>query len=211
MVTNVSRAKIFATKSSFEQRCERAHASDCAHELVTLLGSIGMEKGRDDEKRTTFQGVLERKLDVGPVALQCLYHLSILGPESHRKAVETIIEGGFSPDTDHIYAGAIHSMLKLRDLGGADIRMLAGALFSSSREVRSSARLALRSLEPHQLRTIIELNRENIAACAPLARALTDLAEKVLVEVEVFQATVLPGLEGNARQSVAKDATNSMR
>ena len=102
-------------------------------------------------------------------------------------------------------------MLKLRDLGGADIRMLAGALFSSSREVRSSARLALRSLEPHQLRTIIELNRENIAACAPLARALTDLAEKVLVEVEVFQATVLPGLEGNARQSVAKDATNSVR
>lgn len=211
MVTNVSRAKISASKSSFEERCERAHTSECAHELVKLLGSIGIEKGREEEKRETFQRVLERKSDVGPVALQCLYHLSILGPDAHRKAINTIIGRGVNQDTDHIYAAAIHSLLRLPGLNSADVRIIAAAMFSSSSEVRSSARLALKSLEPSGVREIIELNRDNITACAPFAQAFAEVADKVIIETEVFQATVLPGLQGFSLEYPRKDATNSMR
>lgn len=142
------------------------------------------------------QRVLERKVDVGPVALQCLFHLSTLGADAHRKAVYTIIERGGGPDTDHIYGGAVASMLKLSELTAADAQVIARALFGPSQEVRHVSGGALRSLEPHQLRRLIEINGRNVESCAPFAQAFADLANSTIAEVEVFQATVLPGLSG---------------
>jgi len=195
----VARSKIFASRSTFEEKRDRTLITDCAHELVTLLGALASEKGREDEKRATFQALLERKIDVGPVALQCLYNLSTLGPEAHRKAIQTIIERGYTLDTDHIYAGAIQSIVRLPDINAADLRSVAGALFGSSAELRAAARAALRSLDSRVVRHMIELNKGNIAQGAPFSQAFTDAAHMIACEIEVFEATELPGLQGKLK------------
>lgn len=195
----VSRSKILASQSTFEEKRDRTLVTDCAHELVSLLGALSAEKGREDEKRAVFQALLERKTDVGPVALQCLYNLSTLGPEAHRKAIQTIIERGYTLDTDHIYAGAIQSIVRLPDINAADLRSVAGALFGTSADLRASTRGALRSLESRFVRHMIELNQENIAQGAPLSRAFTDAAHAIACEIEVFEATELPSLQGRLK------------
>ena len=188
MVMHVSRSKIYATKSTFEEKCARAMMSDCAHELTALLGAICMEKGRNDEKIELYQSVLERKTDVGPVALQCLYHLSIHGTEAHRKAITTILDKGYSRDTDHIYAGAISSMLKLSDLSARDLQTVAKALHGDTADLRAGVLHAIRSLEPRQLGVIVELNHENVVTCSPFARAFGNIVDDAKVEAEVVLA-----------------------
>lgn len=191
MNTVVSHAKIRANKSTFEEKCARVQQSDCVHELNTLLGAISMEKGREEEKRGTFQNVLERKVDVGPVALQCLFHLGTLGPEAHRKGVETIISKGYTSDTDHVYAGAISSMLRLADLNAADVRVIALALFGSSRDLRSAVLHSLRSLDVSRLQELFTLNQENVASCSPFAQALGKILDDAKIEAEVIEATAV--------------------
>jgi hypothetical protein len=199
MTTVVPQAKIHASKSTFEEKCARAKQSDCAHELAVLLGAISMEKGREDDKRVTFQSVLERKFDVGSVALQCLFHLGTLGSDAHRRGVETIIAKGYNSDTDHIYAGAINSMLKLSDLNAADLTIVALALHGSSRELRSSVLHTLRSLESTRLKELRTLNEQNVTACTPFARAFGKTLEDAQIEAEVIEAIAVPQLDGTSQ------------
>ena len=189
MVMHIARAKIHATKSTFEEKCGRVAESDCVHELTTLLGAICMEKGRTEEKIATYQAALERKTDVGPIALQCLFHLSTHGVEAHRRGVVTILSKGYTRDTDHIYAGAITSMLNLPDLSASDLQTVASALYGNTPNLRASVQHAIRALEPGQLARMIELNQENVAACAPYAQALGDVVDDAKVEAEVIIAT----------------------
>lgn len=196
----VANSRIHATKCSFETKCARAHKSDCVFELTTVLGSIATDKGREDEKQAVYQAVLERKVDVGPVALQCLYHLSLLGSEAHRRAVNTILAQGYNQDTDQIYAGAIASLVKLPDMSAADLQTVAGALFASSSELRASTRSLLRSLDSRVLRDMIDLNADNVAQGKPFSKAFSDAVEQISVEVEVFESTELPDVLGRRRR-----------
>lgn len=194
MESVVAGARIHATKCSFETKCARAHKSDCVFELTTVLGSISADKGHEDEKRSVYQAVLERKVDVGPVALQCLYHLSLLGRDAHRQAINTILARGYNRDTDHIYAGAITSLVRLPDSTAADLQIVAGALFASSPELRALTRHSLRSLDSRVLRNMITLNAKNIAQGTPFSKAFSDAVELIAVEVEVFESTELAGV-----------------
>jgi hypothetical protein len=188
MANVASRAKIHPTRSTFEDKCARAMESNCVHELTVLLGSLGTEKERVLEKQIIFQQVLERKSDVGPVALQCLYHLGILGPDAHRKGVETIIACGYNADTEHIYAGAINSMLRLSDINAKDLRTIAGALHSPSRDIRASALRSLDSLSGERLRELAIVNKENVASCTPFSQALDQVIADTARKVEAIEA-----------------------
>ena len=188
MVMHVPRAKIHANKSTFEEKCARTMVSDCAHELTALLGAICMEKGRNDAKVSVYQSVLERKTDVGPVALQCLYHLSTHGSDVHRKAITTILDKGYTRDTDHIYGGAITGMLSLPDLSSRDLQIIAAALHGDTPDLRAGVQHAIRALDPQQLGVMLERNRENIQASTPYARALSNVVEAAKVEAEVILA-----------------------
>lgn len=189
MNTAFSQTTMRINKSTFEEKCARVRQSDCVHELNKLLGAISMEKGREEEKQVTFQNVLERKADVGPVALQCLFHLGTLGPEAHRKGVQTIIDRGYNSDTDHIYAGAITSMLRLSDLNASDLCVVAVALHGSSKDLRSSVLHSLCSLDAARLHELGIMHQENVAKCAPFARALAQILDDAKITAEVIEAT----------------------
>ena len=194
MATDISsRSRIHLSKLNFEDRCSRAQLIDCAHELATLLGAIGTERGREREKQEAFQSVLERKVDVGPVALQCLFHLSLLGAEAHRRAVYTILDRGYNRDTDHIYGGAIKSLLALPDLDARDLQFVATALHGSTAELRGLVWHAVNSLDLERLRVVMYLNHVNILECRPFARALQGALEVAKVRAESIEAS-LPAL-----------------
>jgi len=185
-----SRSRIHLNRLNFEERCARAQFIDCAHELVTLVGAIGTERGREREKQETIQYVLDRKAHVGPVAMQCLFHLSLLGAEAHRRAVDTILGRGYSQDTDHIYGGAIQSLLTLTDLDAKDLQLVASALHGSTAELRASVRHSLRSLDVERLCVVMYLNQENILECRPFARAFQEALESAKEWAESFQASL---------------------
>lgn len=188
-----------ANSLTFEQKCFRVGRTNCANEVGGLLRSIDMERGRDAEKLKIYEMVLERMVDVGPVALQCLYLLGTLGPEPHRRAVQTILDRGYTRDTDHIYAGAISSLLTLSDLSSRDLQVVAGALHGSTADLRAAVGHALVRLDPDRLQVMIELNERNVRECLPFARALGEALESTKARVERIEAEVV-SIFGNSRK-----------
>lgn len=180
-----------ANSLTFEQKCSRVGRTNCANEIGGLLRSIDMERGREAEKLKTYQMLLERMVDVGPVALQCLYLLGTLGPEPHRRAIQTILDRGYTSDTDHIYAGAISSLLSVSDLSSRDLQVVASALHGSTADLRAAVGHALARLDPDRLQVMIDLNRRNVLECLPFARALGEALEATKARVERIQAEMV--------------------
>lgn len=110
--------KVFANRTTFEEKVERLLISRCVHEISSLLNAVCMEKGRDEERRELYQRVLEQNLLNPPVVSQCLFPLRVFGDKEVRRGVDTVLAPGYQGDREATYRMGLQALMALSEMGG---------------------------------------------------------------------------------------------
>lgn len=195
--------KIFANRTTFEEKCERLLNSPCVHEICTLLGAVGTEKGREEEKREVFQRVLERNLANPPVVSQCLFHLRVLGDNEVRRGVDTVLSRGYRGDNEATYLMGLQALMAVKEVLPIDLEKVARGLYADTPSVRSNVERDINRLDVERLSRMVEVNETNAMLCKPFAGALGMALMKAKALAEMIRASYearIPAIQGSKRR-----------
>ncbi len=181
--------KIFANRTTFEEKCERLLTSPCVHEITTLLGAVGMEKGREEEKRELYQRVLERNLANPPVVSQCLFHLRVLGDNEVRRGVETVLSRGYRDEYEATYLMGTQALMAVKEVLPIDLEKIARGLYADTASVRLHVERDINRLDVERLARMMEVNETNTMLCKPFAAAFGMAVMKAKALAEMIRAS----------------------
>jgi hypothetical protein len=181
--------KIFANRTTFEEKCERLLKSPCVHEITTLLGAVGMEKGREKEQRELYQQVLERNLANPPVVSQCLFHLRVLGDNEVRRGVDTVLSRGYRGDCEATYLMGLQALMAVKEVLPIDLEKIARGLYADTASVRSNVERDINRLDVERLSRMMEVNETNAMLHKPFAAAFGMSVMKAKAAAEMILAS----------------------
>ena len=180
---------IFANKTTFEEKRELLLTSPCVHEITTLLGAVGMEKGREEAKRELYQQVLERNLANRPVVSQCLSHLRVFGDSEVRRGVDTILSRGYRDEYEATYLMGTQALMAVKEVLPIDLEKIARGLYADTESVRLHVERDINGLDVERLARMMEVNETNTMLCKPFAAAFGMAVWKAKVVAEMIRAS----------------------
>jgi hypothetical protein len=190
--SQTGRARIFATRSSFEEKCAQARTATCYHELVTLIGAISGEKPPSPGKKTPLAGtridpsleakktelfleLLDKHINAPVVATQLMFHLTVptVSATEQRKAIHKVIREQCTSENVGVHNRAYSALVKLPEHTPDELHRIARALNSRYPQLQHAVGESLRDLDAFQLQLMIAANAPLVAEKKPHAADLT--------------------------------------